>query len=63
MFSCINTYQLGTQAMLTWTLFGLASSDPGLMKEIQAEIRTVLGDKERPDYDDVVLLLSSVLLI
>ena len=43
-----------TQAMLTWTLFGLASSDPGLMKEIQAEIRTVLGDKERPDYDDVV---------
>jgi len=40
--------------MLTWTLFGLASSDPGLMKEIQAEIRTVLGDKERPDYDDVV---------
>merc|ERR1719199_2221241 len=43
-----------TAAMLTWTLFGLASSDPGLMKEIQAEIRSVLGDKERPDYDDVV---------
>ena len=40
--------------MLTWTLFELASGDPGLMKEIQAEIRTVMGDKERPDYDDVV---------
>lgn len=43
-----------TAAMLTWTLFGLASSDPGLMKEIQAEIRTVMGDKSRPDYDDIV---------
>lgn len=43
-----------TAAMLTWTLFGFASSDPGLMKEIQAEVRTVMGDKSRPDYDDVV---------
>lgn len=40
--------------MLTWTLFGLASSDSGMMKEIQAEIRTVMGDKDRPDYDDIV---------
>ena len=40
--------------MLTWTLFGLAESDPGLMKEIQAEVRTVMGDKTRPDYDDIV---------
>jgi len=43
-----------TAAMLTWTLFGLASSDPGLTKEIQAEIRSVMGNKSRPDYDDIV---------
>eukprot|EP00584_Thalassiosira_punctigera_P003443 CAMPEP_0172527972 /NCGR_PEP_ID=MMETSP1067-20121228/2500_1 /TAXON_ID=265564 ORGANISM="Thalassiosira punctigera, Strain Tpunct2005C2" /NCGR_SAMPLE_ID=MMETSP1067 /ASSEMBLY_ACC=CAM_ASM_000444 /LENGTH=764 /DNA_ID=CAMNT_0013311809 /DNA_START=337 /DNA_END=2631 /DNA_ORIENTATION=+ len=43
-----------TAAMLTWTLFGLASSDPGMMKEIQAEVRTVMGNKSRPDYDDIV---------
>ena len=42
------------QAMLTWTLFGLAESDPGLMKEIQAEVRTVMAGKDRPDYDDIV---------
>ena len=40
--------------MLTWTLFGLVSSDPGLMNEITAEIRTIMGDKARPDYDDLV---------
>mmetsp|Transcript_32796 Transcript_32796/g.68969 ORF Transcript_32796/g.68969 Transcript_32796/m.68969 type:complete len:762 (-) Transcript_32796:89-2374(-) len=42
-----------TAAMLTWTMFGLAESDPGLTKEIQAEVRTVMGNKTRPDYDDV----------
>ena len=40
--------------MLTWTLFGLASNDPGLMKAVQPEITTVMGDKERPDYDDIM---------
>jgi cytochrome P450 len=40
--------------MLTWTLFGLASSDPGLTKEVTSEIRTVMGDKARPDYDDLL---------
>lgn len=43
-----------TAAMLTWTLFGLASSDPGMMHEIQAEVRTVMKGKSRPDYDDIV---------
>ena len=40
--------------MLTWTLYGLATNEPGLMKEIQAEIRTVMAGKSRPDYDDIV---------
>lgn len=44
------------QAMLTWTMFGLVSSDPGMMKEIQAEVRTVMGNKSRPDYDDIVAM-------
>jgi len=43
-----------TAAMLTWTLFELAKADPGMFKEIQNEVRTVLKDKDRPDYDDVV---------
>lgn len=45
-----------TAAMLTWTLFELAQGDPGLLKEIQAEVRTVLKDKDRPDYDDIVAM-------
>lgn len=43
-----------TAAMLTWTVFGLVSSDPGLMNEIVAEIRTVMQDKDRPTYDDLM---------
>lgn len=43
-----------TAAMLTWTMFGLVSNDPGLMAEIQAEVRTVMGTKSRPDYEDIV---------
>jgi len=43
-----------TAAMLTWTLFELSRGDPELLKEIQAEVRTVLKDKDRPDYDDIV---------
>lgn len=42
-----------TAAMLTWTMFGLVSEEPDLLKEIQAEVRTVMGTKSRPDYDDV----------
>jgi len=42
-----------TAAMLTWTLFELARGDPGLLKEVQAEVRSVMGSKSRPDYDDL----------
>mmetsp|Transcript_15160 Transcript_15160/g.31782 ORF Transcript_15160/g.31782 Transcript_15160/m.31782 type:complete len:772 (+) Transcript_15160:209-2524(+) len=45
-----------TAAMLTWTMFGLASGDPGLLKEIQAEVRTVMGNKTRPDFDDIAAM-------
>jgi len=45
-----------TAAMLTWTLFELSRGPPGMMKEIQAEVRTVLKGKDRPDYDDVVAM-------
>lgn len=43
-----------TAAMLTWTVFGLVSSEPGLMNEITAEIRTVMHNKDRPDYEDLM---------
>eukprot|EP00579_Thalassiosira_antarctica_P004266 CAMPEP_0201890918 /NCGR_PEP_ID=MMETSP0902-20130614/33197_1 /ASSEMBLY_ACC=CAM_ASM_000551 /TAXON_ID=420261 /ORGANISM="Thalassiosira antarctica, Strain CCMP982" /LENGTH=769 /DNA_ID=CAMNT_0048421911 /DNA_START=173 /DNA_END=2482 /DNA_ORIENTATION=- len=43
-----------TAAMLTWALFGLISNDPDMMNEIKAEVRTVMGNKSRPDYDDLV---------
>lgn len=42
--------------MLTWTLFELARGPPALLEEIQKEVRTVLKDKERPDYDDIVAM-------
>jgi len=45
-----------TAAMLTWTLFELYQGDPDLLHEIQAEVRTVLAGKDRPDYDDVVTM-------
>jgi cytochrome P450 len=45
-----------TAAMLTWTLFELSKAEPGMMKEIQKEVRTVLANKERPDYDDIVAM-------
>jgi cytochrome P450 len=45
-----------TAAMLTWTLFELAKGDPGLLNEVQAEVRTVLKGKDRPDYDDLVAM-------
>lgn len=45
-----------TAAMLTWTLFELYSGDPGLLKEIQHEVRSVLKGKDRPDYDDLVAM-------
>ena len=55
-FYLLLSHSILQQAMLTWTMFGLVSSDPGLMKEIQAEIRTVMGNKSRPDYDDIVAM-------
>lgn len=45
-----------TAAMLTWTLFELSRGDPGLLKEVQAEVRTVLKGKSRPDYDDIIAM-------
>ena len=42
-----------TAAMLTWTLYELSAGDPALLSEIQAEVRTVLAGKTRPDYDDM----------
>jgi len=45
-----------TAAMLTWTLFELSQGDPELLKEVQAEVRTVLQGKTRPDYDDIVAM-------
>mmetsp|Transcript_5484 Transcript_5484/g.7947 ORF Transcript_5484/g.7947 Transcript_5484/m.7947 type:complete len:758 (+) Transcript_5484:371-2644(+) len=42
-----------TAAMLTWTLFELSRGDPELLQEVQAEVRTVLRGKKRPDYDDI----------
>lgn len=45
-----------TAAMLTWSLYELTKGDEGLLKEIQKEVRDVLGDKSRPDYDDIVAM-------
>jgi cytochrome P450 len=45
-----------TAAMLTWTLFELAQGEPGLLREVQAEVRTVMKGKDRPDYDDLVAM-------
>lgn len=44
-----------TAAMLTWTLFEISQNE-GLLREVQNEIRNVMGDKERPDYDDIVAM-------
>jgi cytochrome P450 len=43
-----------TAAMLTWTLFELYQGDPGLLKEVRAEVRTVMKGKDRPTYEDIV---------
>jgi cytochrome P450 family 97 subfamily B polypeptide 3 len=43
-------------AMLTWTLFELSRGDPGLLREVQAEVRTILHNKNAPDYDDIVAM-------
>lgn len=45
-----------TAAMLTWTLFELSQGDPGLLEEVQAEVRTVMAGKDRPDYDDIIAM-------
>jgi len=43
-----------TAAMLTWTLFELSKGDPGLLCEVQHEVRTVLKGKDTVDYEDIV---------
>lgn len=43
-----------TAAVLTWTLFELSRGDPNMLNDVQAEVRTVLKGKDRPDYDDIV---------
>lgn len=45
-----------TAAMLTWALFELSRGPPGLLHEVQNEVRTVLKDKDRPDYDDILAM-------
>jgi cytochrome P450 family 97 subfamily B polypeptide 3 len=42
--------------MLTWTLFELYQGPPGMLKEIQNEVRTVLAGKSRPDIDDITTM-------
>ena len=42
-----------TAAMLTWSLFELSRGDPGLLRDVQAEVRSVMGNKDRPDFDDI----------
>lgn len=37
-------------------MFELSRGPPGLLKDVQHEVRTVLKDKDRPDYDDVVAM-------
>ena len=45
-----------TILIVTWTLFELARGDPGLLREVQNEVRTVLKGKDRPDYDDLLAM-------
>ena len=45
-----------TAAMLTWTVFELYKGDPDQLREIQAEVRSVLAGKDKPDYDDIVAM-------
>jgi len=43
-----------TAAVLTWTLFELCQGDPGMLAEVRAEVDTVMGDRDRPNYEDMV---------
>jgi cytochrome P450 family 97 subfamily B polypeptide 3 len=45
-----------TAAMLTWTLFELSQGPPGMLKEIQNEVRTVLAGKDRPNIEDITAM-------
>lgn len=45
-----------TAAVLTWTLFELSNGPPGLLREVQNEVRSVLKGKDRPDYEDIVAM-------
>lgn len=42
-----------TAAMLTWTLFELSSGAPEILQDVRAEVRSVMGDRERPDLNDI----------
>jgi len=43
-----------TAAMLTWCLFELSQGAPGMLREVQSEVRTIMNGKSRPDYDDLM---------
>jgi cytochrome P450 family 97 subfamily B polypeptide 3 len=43
-----------TAAMLTWCLFELSQGAPGMLQEVQNEVRTVMAGKSRPEYDDLM---------
>lgn len=45
-----------TAAMLTWCLFELSRGAPGLMREVQHEVRTILKDKNCPNYEDIMAM-------
>jgi len=45
-----------TAAVLTWTLYELYTNDQRYLEDVVSEIRSVLGNKTRPDYDDVVAM-------
>jgi len=47
-----------TAAMLTWTLFEFAQGDPGMLADVSAEVRSVMGSKSRPEYDDIEAMVK-----
>lgn len=51
-----------TASALTWALFELAQNEP-LWKKLQAEVDSVLGDREVPTYEDVEKLLLTRLCV
>ena len=43
-----------TAAMLTWCLFELSQGAPGMLRDVQNEVRTIMAGKTRPEYDDLM---------